>query len=279
MNITTNGNINRRELAQVLAEQLGTEAVYSGPPTFAYKVGEITIDRNGTFEFPDEIEDTIRSFLAERGIVDEAEDAGTMSVTVPTGDMDGYALRNLINGIHSKQYLLNRVLDADAFNIPEELIAALAAQDCSRASEVRNAVTAHAETTRGFALTDEGAEFTFPLGDADLNAALTDVLGRAVVFAKTVKRTDPEELKPENEKYYFRIWLVRLGLAGAAGKETRRALLDRLKGNSAFRTPEDAAKFAADQKAKRQARKAALQAADPDREEDPTEAAGEAMDE
>ena len=36
MNITINNTINRKELAQALAEQIGTEAKYNGPPTFAY---------------------------------------------------------------------------------------------------------------------------------------------------------------------------------------------------------------------------------------------------
>ena len=103
------------------------------------------------------------------------------------------------------------------------------------------------------------------------------MFSRTVAFAKAAKRVNPEEAKPENEKYYFRIWLVRLGLGGEGGKATRRALLDRLKGNSAFRTPEDAAKFAADQKAKREARKAAKLAANPDLEAELPEGATEAL--
>lgn len=275
MNITTNNTINRKELAQALAEQIGTEAKYNGPPTFAYQVGEITIARDGSFEFPEGLEDTVRSFLVERGVIEE--ETTTMNVMVPTTDMDGYALRNLINAMHSKQYLLNRVLGAEIFHIPQDLIDALAEQDSGKASEVLQTVEAHAEAIKGFGLRDEGAGFFFPLGDEALNEALLDLFSRTVAFAKAAKRVNPEEAKPENEKYYFRIWLVRLGLGGEGGKATRRALLDRLKGNSAFRTPEDAAKFAADQKAKREARKAAKLAANPDLEAELPEGATEAL--
>ena len=74
--------------------------------------------------------------------------------------------------------------------------------------------------------------------------------------AKQAKRVDPTIQVVENEKYYLRIWLVHLGLSGRGGQEARRALLGGLKGHTAFRTPEDAARFSANQKAKREAAKA-----------------------
>ena len=61
----------------------------------------------------------------------------------------------------------------------------------------------------------------------------------------------------ENEKYYLRIWLVQLGLAGTANKESRKALLVGLKGHTAFRTKEEAEKFSIAQKERRAAVKAA----------------------
>ena len=274
MNITTNNTINRKELAQALAQQIGTEPKYNGPPTFAYQVGEITIARDGSIEFPDEMEATSRSFLEERRVIEE--EVETVNVTVPTDEMDGYALRNLVNALRSKQYLINRVIGTDTFRIPQELTDALAEQDSGKASEVLTTVAAHADAIQGFGLTDDGATFTFPHIEPELTKALTELFGLTVAFAKAAKRVNPEEAQPENEKYYFRIWLVRLGLSGEAGKATRRALLDRLKGNSAFRTPEDAAKFAADQKAKREAKKTAKLAANPDRDAELPEGAEEA---
>ncbi len=253
MNIITNNTINRKELAQALAQQIGNEVKYNGPPTFAYQVGEITIARDGSIEFPGEMETNIRSFLVERGVIEE--EIETVNVTVPIGEMDGYALRNLVNTLHSKQYLINRVIGVDAVCIPQELIAALAEQNSGKASEVLATVNAHAEATQGFNLTDDSVTFIFPNQEQELTRALTELFSLTVAFAKTAKRVSPDETKPDNEKYYFRIWLVRLGLGGAAGKATRSTLMKRLRGNSAFRTPEDAAKFAADQKAKRNAAK------------------------
>ena len=80
--------------------------------------------------------------------------------------------------------------------------------------------------------------------------------------AKEAKRISPKELKPDNEKYYFRTWLIQLGLGGSEPKAYRNTLMAGLKGHSAFRTDEDAEKFKADQKAKRAAKKAAESASD-----------------
>ena len=44
----------RKELVKVLSEHFGKKAVYAGPPTFAYKIGAVTIDREGLIILEDE---------------------------------------------------------------------------------------------------------------------------------------------------------------------------------------------------------------------------------
>ena len=61
--------------------------------------------------------------------------------------------------------------------------------------------------------------------------------------AKEAKRVSPKATIEENEKYYMRVWLVRIGLGGKDGKETRKVFLSRLKGHTAFRTEEDKEKW------------------------------------
>ena len=57
-----------------------------------------------------------------------------------------------------------------------------------------------------------------------------------VQMAKTQKRISPQQCVEENEKYYMRVWLIRLGFGGKDGKEVRNTLLANLKGHTAFRT-------------------------------------------
>lgn len=63
------------------------------------------------------------------------------------------------------------------------------------------------------------------------------------------------------EKYALRTWLLRLGMNGPDFKETRKILMENLSGHAAFRTDEEAQKFLAREKAKRDALKAAKLAA------------------
>ena len=64
----------------------------------------------------------------------------------------------------------------------------------------------------------------------------------------------PDESIEENEKYYMRIWLLRLGFGGKEGKEVRNLLLKNLKGHSAFRTEANKQRW---QEARRNEREAA----------------------
>ena len=58
-------------------------------------------------------------------------------------------------------------------------------------------------------------------------------------MAKNAKRVTATEKEVPNEKYAFRCFLLRLGFIGAEFKETRKRLLQRLEGSSAFRTTEE----------------------------------------
>ena len=71
--------------------------------------------------------------------------------------------------------------------------------------------------------------------------------------AKEQKRIKPKETIEENEKYYMRIWLLRLGFGGADGKEVRNLLLKNLKGHSAFRTEENKQRWQAARQSEREA--------------------------
>lgn len=257
------GNVqDRKAFVKALSERLGLEATYMGPPTFAYQIGNLTIGRDGTVETEDEAQYTqAKAVMIDLGyIVDDAV-TDDLQVQIPIEGMDGFALRNLIFMLSSKQYLLNRVLRREHFHVSTELVDALKTGVCSRASEFHSIITANQDGLKGLSFADDNAEFTFPVSDDPVkNRALVTLAALMVNSAKQAKRVDPTNQVVENEKYYLRIWLVHLGLSGRGGQETRRALLDGLKGHTAFRTPEDAARFSANQKAKREAAKAAAAA-------------------
>lgn len=272
MNIQTNAP-DRKALAQSLGAHLGVEIAYNGPPTFAYQVGDLLVERNGSISGPDDQVEALRSHLEANGWLDR--EVEQVAVPVPAEGLTGTQLRNLIYSLHSKQYLLNRVLRRNAFSISDELVEAIGTAECDQADQLLAAISSTENAISGLALDGQTVTFAFPsTEDPTKDAALSELLHRVVENAKTATRVNPAELKPENEKYYLRGWLIRLGFAGTDGKEVRRALLEGLKGHTAFRTKEDAERFSANQKAKRAAKKAA---ADPDAEvaEDPVPAPAE----
>lgn len=275
MNIQTNAQ-DRKALAQNLGEHLGVEIAYNGPPTFAYQIGDLLVERNGSISGPDDQVEAIRSHLETNGWLDR--EVPQITVQAPIEGMTGTQLRNLVYALHSKQYLINRVLRQTAFIVNDSLVEVIGTAECDEAPKLIAAIGEREDPMTGLALDGENATFTFPsTEDSAKDKAMTELLERMVEVAKTASRVNPDELTPENEKYYLRGWLVRLGFGGAEGKEVRRSLLEGLKGHTAFRTPEDAARFSANQKAKRAAKKAA---ADPDAEtaEPPAPAEPEAQD-
>lgn len=222
---------NRKEAVKVMEQMLSTRSKYMGPPTFAYVVGDFTVDRDGNVECPDAEQ------LEEMKLKLQAEGLGNgevrrTEVEVPARTMTEDALRNLINMIHSKQYLLEKALGFRAFNIPDALVEAVA----EKGTDMPTAIAQHSPT----GITMEGGRINitgFPDGGYD-------ALAKAMIeSASTHRWISPDETIEENEKYYMRAWLVRLGFGGKDGKEVRQMLLKNLKGHSAFRTEADAAKW------------------------------------
>lgn len=254
----------RKALAKALAQFSGEELHYMGPPTFAYAVGPYLIDRDGVITSETEEETSeFRAFLEDSGFVEPP--AEYLNINLPIEDMDGNQLKNLVFMLHSKQYLLNKATGRAGVAVSEGLVAALQETPPSTKDEFLSLFWAHLGDTKGFSVSDTAVILIFPYSnDPDRVDAYTKLAAAILAKAKDAKRVNPAEQKAENEKYYFRIWLIQLGLDGKDSKVTRKVLMEKLAGHSAFRTDEDAEKFKADQKAKRAAAKAAKVEAEED---------------
>ena len=213
-------------MVQDIAEFTEEELHYVGPPTFSYTVGRLTIDRDGVITSEtEEGEDLLTQFLQEKGYLEAPVDEVKIEIPADTGD--GKFLQNLLAMIHARAYLLNRI-------------------------------TRYETVLKGLSVEEGKVTFTFPLSpDSTKNKAYSELAAKIVTKAKEAKRVSATPVVEENEKYYLRIWLVQLGLAGTANKESRKALLAGLKGHTAFRTKEEAEKFSIAQKERRAAVKAA----------------------
>ena len=196
--------------------------------------------------------------LTEQGFLGEPQpEADETTVSIPVEGMSAEGLKNLVFLTRSKQYLINRAFAEDVFRVPTALVEELGSTEIPDAETFLQTFQNHAEGCRGISFQDGKITFTLPTaGDPGMIKAFTHLTAAMVRQAKEQKRISPKETIEENEKYYMRIWLLRLGFGGAEGKEIRDLLMKKLKGNSAFRTDENKQRW---QEARRNEREAAKQ--------------------
>lgn len=282
-NFTLNYNVtgnDRKRLADKMAEILGCEAKYLGVPTFNYVVDYFTIDKSGTVIFDaradsEEVENLIEQleaagFHAEN---EEDEDMTEVNVVVPAQELTAGQLRNIAYLAHAKQYLLNKVFGQEFWNIDDDLVQRLSDENPTERNDFLTIFEGFRSTCKGVSFDDSQVTLTYPKQeDADKNAALSKLMGNMVKAAAESKRVNPKTVIEDNEKYYLRSWLLRVGFDGADGKDGRHVLLDGLKGHTAFRTPDDEAKWKAARAAARERQKAEQEAvlAPPEGEQIPT---------
>ena len=258
MRIETNA-ANRKDVVKAVSGILGQPAKYMGVPTCSYQIGNCTIDKSGAVETEDEkTAEMVTAGLTEQGFIGEPRpEMNKTTVSIPIKDMTAEGLKNLIFLTRSKQYLIGRAFAEDVFRIPTALVEALGSTEIPDAETFMQTFQSHAEGCRGIGFQDGKITFTLPTADdPDMIKAFTHLTAAMVRQAKEQKRISPKETIEENEKYYMRIWLLRLGFGGAEGKEIRDLLMKKLKGNSAFRTDENKQRW---QKARRNEREAAKQ--------------------
>jgi hypothetical protein len=242
MKIETTAN-DRKDIVKAMTELTGETSKYMGPPTFAYQIGNFTVALDGSIEVEEGFEEDgerILECLKERGLAEDGTGIEDVELNIPISEMDGRKIANLIFLIHSKQYLLNKAFGKEVFKVDGEFVKALEENEVGRLEDFHKIFKEHKAKCKGFDFSDENAIFTYILeNDGDKLRAFIELTAMMVGQAKEQNRISPKETIEENEKYYLRIWLVRLGLGGRGGKETRTTLLSNLKGHSAFRTKEE----------------------------------------
>ena len=190
-----------------------------------------------------------------------------LELAFPVSQHNGVTLRNLVNLLYSRGKLIGKATGGH-FHVEEGLVEKLKNDSCTFAimnfiNAVSDYEAEHGAALEGLKITTEKVTFTgFPT--APDHEHLTAFAQLAVLMnqqAISQKRIQAKDVNDENEKYALRTWLLRLGMNGPDFKETRKILMENLSGHAAFRTDEEAQKFLAREKAKRDALKAAKQAA------------------
>lgn len=276
----------RKVLVKRLGELLGIKPKYLFLPTYAYEIGDYTVTKPGALEVEEENANVeILNTLIEEGLIEnlpetteEAPAAETeeepakeaaeetyeptgMSITLPIYGHSGATLRNLVNLLYQRASLINKATGA-AFSVDKDFTELLQAETGNFTKErFLELLGENRDSIKGMSINETVINFTgFPeieqQESPDANLKLVAMMNKQ---ALAQKRIMPKEVNEENEKYAFRIWLIRIGMKGNEYKEARKALLKNLSGNCAFRTDEELKAFSEKQKAKRNAAKEAGQ--------------------
>lgn len=235
--------MNRKEMVKVLGEHFGVKPKYLGVPSCNYQIetatGTYIIDRAGKImdaEGKDiEFEALLNGTVAEDANEPEAEIETTgLELSVSMVGHTGQTLRNLVNMIYSKQTLIKKALEIENDIIGEEL---------------KNVVNEVQDTTIKLAIADnknKGIDFDFHnkriIFKLDRNenepekvTAYKQLFELINQQAKMLKYASAKVKDTDNEKFTFRVWIIRLGMLGNEYKDTRKILMQNLTGNSAFR--------------------------------------------
>jgi len=190
------------------------------------------------------------------------EGADSLTISLPLDRHTSESLRRLLNMVYSRGKLLSKATGG-TFGVDKELLDALdEAGTITNREDFISMVQEHGGLN-GITFDDGKINFTgYPFSyDAEKTKALQQLTCMMNKHALEQKRIQAKVVNDANEKYIFRIWLVRLGMDGSDYKETRRILMENLSGHTAFRTKADEEKWKARQQEKRDALKAAKEAA------------------
>ena len=231
MTVKTNAKgAKRKQLANDIGNWLGCEVSYCGAPSFAYQVGSVLIDKDGTLEFPtltdSLVVERLLSFLEDNGYeidyslpevpTEEPQEAPQeeaseetchrgYSIVMPASDFDANTMLNLQNIINAKAPLFKKAFGVD--ELPVNLV---------------------------------GNKYDFPWFPQDSSleelTAYFHFITALCDMAKKQKRVTAKEKPIDNEKYAFRCFLLRLGFIGDEFKKERKILLRNLEGSSAFKS-------------------------------------------
>lgn len=245
----------RREMVQAISERLGSPAVYLRTPTYAYRIGGLTVERDGSIISDDDaLLEALRPMLIERGWLTDAEASVTktepteqdseitqMELSFPVEDWTVPQLKNFLHTLYSNQHILRRMMQSDALYIDRQLVERLSEVPMEAISDFE-ALLADGLATgllKGCRIQD--GRFTLEAIQDDRDPArwqvyatlLCAILEHAKAAKRVFLRADAD---PVNEKYRANSFLMRLGFGGPEHKPLRRVLLGHLNGYAAFRS-------------------------------------------
>ena len=256
----------RKEMVRKLSAHLGIPAVYLRTPTYAFRIGEITVNRDASVSGEREALLPAAEFLLENGYISElpadltADDSeapdnkatassepdcsGTEEITTTTLRIyeSGWTVQSMTNFMHmlyAHQDLINRMLQMNCLRIDDVFIQNLAAIRLTCVSDFETMLhdAVRAGHVTGINLDAGAVTVDLPYEQDSIRWVFySQLISACIKAAKAAKRVLPRRLDSAADKYHANDWLNRLGFGGSEYKELRRTLMGHLSGYAAFKS-------------------------------------------
>lgn len=248
----------RKELVQAISRELETEAKYCGAPGFAYEVGGLHIDRDGTVSGPDH-----RGLIADlEGLYSLIPIAAAYDTEKPATEApddlqisETAALGSRVSPYDSltdnEPPIGAPVVDRDSkpdaalcsltISLPREGMTDAAIENLRRLIANKEILIKKALGLDSLPIEADDNVISFPWYDnmpsSEVLKAVSTLVAKLVGMAKNQKRVNARAEEPvENMKYSFRCLLLRLGFIGPEYKDARSTLLKNFSGSGAFKS-------------------------------------------
>ena len=211
--MTINFNVNgkeRKALVQALSELTYSDPVYAGAPTFAYTVGDYTVDKNGVISYPDTVSMEAVALLvqklSEKGFVSEQSE-DEVSAESETAD-------------HIPEEASVPAEDAPALVTAETPDVALLAEEDAEAGAADNPVDKtleDADTKNDAADDDTRLTITIPRANLpdDALTRLKQIVANKGILFKNALQTETLPIIVTDEEISFP-WFTLTGMEGEA---------------------------------------------------------------
>jgi len=241
--------MDRKEIVKVLGEHFGVKPKYMGVPSCAYQIetAEETyiVDRAGKITKVNGNEVELDNILNGKGETETVEPTATettvIEVAVPMEGHTCITLRNLVNMIYSKQALIKKSLGLTANIIEDDFCTGINEARIETLEDFKTAIEGIGEKSHlriAFDFSNDTITCKFLEGEASPEKiqAYTQFVALLNQNAKILKYASAKTKDTDNDKFTFRVFLIRLGMVGNGYKISRKILLEKLEGNSAFRS-------------------------------------------
>lgn len=219
----------KKAFVNVLAEITGNKPVYQFTPTYAYAIGDLTVNRDATLTTPDDrdLSSLLTALNAMGYKLIESDNAEMTTGQEPEAETVGEPAEPETDESGITEYTISLPLTSANVGTLTNMINA-------KESLIKKALGI---TDTRINVTEEKIEF--PWFERELSPkevhAYTTFLSLLCKLSKELKHASSRPVETDNEKYAFRCFLLRLGFIGADYKEDRKVLLQNLTGSAAFR--------------------------------------------